>query len=163
MALTRTQLDRHFGSFSWFNHPTRRGAVVIRPPWAAQHVVRVAPPFPLAAANGKPVRLLQCHKLIAPHLLAALQDLEREGLTSLLETFDGCWVPRHMHWDPGASLSSHSWGIALDLNAAHFPYGSAKHQHPRLVAAFTGRGFQAGETWHTPDPMHFEYAAVRFL
>jgi hypothetical protein len=85
-----------------------------------------------------------------------LADLKQRNLCHLINTFDGCFVPRHMSWDPKRGLSRHAWGIAVDVNARLFPYGSTAKQNARLVEAFKRQGFTWGGEWKTPDPMHFE-------
>ena len=59
------------------------------------------------------------------------------------------------------ALSTHAWGIAVDLNPALGPYGDSLHHQPAfIIEAFKSRGFFAGADWHMPhtDAMHFQAA-----
>jgi len=129
--------------------------------WQAANIVAVALPF----GQGKEWRG-HSHRLIAPLLKAAFSGLEGAGLLYLVETVDGCYVPRLV--GGGDSLSRHTWGIAIDLNARRFPLGSAAQQDSRLVLALAKHGFRCGQKggglWQkTLDPMHFEFAAPSLL
>lgn len=123
---------------------------------AAEHRLLFAPPFELRDGNGRPIRTIRCHRLIGSALKGALGELAARQLGHLVNTFDGCFMPRHMGWDPRRPLSRHAWGIAVDVNARQFPYGSGARQEARLIAAFARHGFTWGGDWRKPDPMHFE-------
>jgi hypothetical protein len=151
-------VQQHFGKFGWKRDPARPGAIIILGEWERRNLVTLPAPFSLADAKGRPVRNLRCHRLVAAPLRRALEELAREKLTHLVNTFDGCFVPRHMDWDETRGLSRHSWGIAVDLNARLFPLGSRQKQDPRVLAAFARQGFAWGGDWDLPDPMHFEIA-----
>jgi hypothetical protein len=124
--------------------------------WERQNIVSLAPPFELRDGRGRPISAISCHRLIAPALTRVLEDLKARALCHLTNTFDGCFEPRHMSWDPKRALSRHAWGIAVDVNARLFPYGSHSKQDERLIAAFARQGFTWGGEWREPDPMHFE-------
>ena len=156
MVRSTDWVERTFGRFAWRDHPTRRGAIEILGEWKRHNIISFAPPFELREGHGRPLSVIHCHRLIAPALRRALKDLSARGLAHLINTFDGCFVPRHMSWDPDRSLSRHAWGIAVDVNARQFPYGSHARQNHRLIAAFARQGFTWGGDWRTPDPMHFE-------
>jgi hypothetical protein len=149
-------IESTFGRFPWRDHPTRRGAIEILGEWPRQNIVSFAPPFQLRDGRGRAISVIRCHRLIAPALRRVLDDLATRQLCHLINTFDGCFLPRHMGWDPRRPLSRHSWGIAVDVNARLFPYGSRSQQDARLIAAFHRQGFAWGGRWRTPDPMHFE-------
>jgi len=153
-------IEEHFGKLEWTEHPDRRGMIVIAGDWILHNLTRIEPPFPLRDAYGHSIRQITCHALIADQVEAVLVGLKDDGLAHLINTFDGCWVPRHMSWDPKRSISHHAWGIAVDLNARLFPYGSRKRQDARLIAAFRRHGFEWGGDWSTPDPMHFEIVTL---
>lgn len=160
MVRSTDWVERTFGRFAWRDHPTRRGAIEILGEWKRHNIISFAPPFELREGRGRPLSVIHCHRLIAPALRRALKDLSARGLAHLINTFDGCFVPRHMSWDPDRPLSRHAWGIAVDVNARQFPYGSHARQNHRLIAAFARQGFTWGGDWRTPDPMHFEAVDV---
>jgi hypothetical protein len=76
-----------------------------------------------------------------------------------LKTFDGCFNIRKQRG--AASQSLHSWGIAIDVNAAWNGLGKATstYQHG-FVKCFTDAGFDWGGTWKRLDGMHFQLAAI---
>ncbi len=156
MTRSRDWVEKTFGRFAWEDDPEQRGAVRILGEWERKNIVSVAPPFQLRDGQGRPVSAIRCHRLVMEALARVLRDLGRRNLCHLVNTFDGCFVPRHKTWDPRRSLSRHAWGIAVDVNARMFPYGSHSRQNPRLVEAFRRQGFAWGGEWRTPDPMHFE-------
>jgi len=132
--------------------------------WLARNIVAVRSPFPLPMNKGQTEKI-RCHRLVAEQILSALRELDDKGLRRLIHTFDGCYLPRHVCWNPERPLSRHSWGIALDLNAAKFPFGSARRQEARLVEVFARHGFLCGQKggglWEkTLDPMHFEVVKI---
>jgi hypothetical protein len=101
-----------------------------------------------------------CNRRFFPPLRRALADLERRGLSRLVDSGDyaGCHAPRRI---PGSgSLSLHAWGLAIDLNASRNPQFGASRHDSRLVRAMERAGFTWGGRWPTaPDPMHFELQA----
>jgi len=149
-------VESTFGRFAWQDDPAKRGAIGILGEWERRNIVSVVPPFELRDGRGRALSVIRCHRLIAPTVTRALEDLKQRNLCHLINTFDGCFVPRHMGWDPKRALSRHSWGIAVDVNARLFPYGSEAKQNPRLIETFGRQGFAWGGEWRTPDPMHFE-------
>lgn len=156
MIRTTEWVESTFGRFAWKDDPARRGAIDMLGEWERRNIVSIAPPFELRDGGGRPLSAIRCHRLIAPALTRVLEDLKQRELCHLTNTFDGCFVPRHMGWDPKRALSRHAWGIAVDVNARLFPYGSEAKQNARLVEAFARQGFAWGGEWRTPDPMHFE-------
>jgi len=153
-------VEEMFGRFAWREEARRIGLIEILGEWERQNIVSIAPPVALRDGQGRAVELIYCHRRIATPLRRTLGELGEQQLGHLVNTFDGCFVSRHMGWDPKRPLSRHAWGIAVDLNARLFPYGSRKQQDARLVAAFAKQGFCWGGEWGKPDPMHFEMARL---
>jgi hypothetical protein len=98
-----------------------------------------------------------CHRKLFPPMIAALEDLEAQGLGYLVEVYSGCWVARTVARSPTAPPSYHSYGAAIDINAPSNPYGEPPNQDPRLVEAFEAQGFNWGGDFLIPDGHHFEY------
>jgi hypothetical protein len=138
-----------------------RGAIIPDPEWELANLAVVCNLWGLVTPAGKKVREIRCHRLIARQLTAVFDALQAQGLLSVVKTYDGCYVPRHKLHNPAKGLSPHAWGVAVDLNAAEYPYGSTRLQDSRLVAAFEAEGFEWGGRWRSPDPMHFEAVEVR--
>ena len=160
MVRSTDWVERTFGRFAWRDHPIKRGMIEILGEWKRHNIISFAPPFELRDARGRRVSVVHCHRLLAPALRRVFADLAARRIEHLVNTFDGCFVARHMGWDPRRSLSRHAWGIAVDINTRLFPFGSAASQDPRLIAAFARQGFTWGGDWRTPDPMHFEAVDV---
>jgi hypothetical protein len=156
MVRSQEWVEQTFGRFGWQEDAGQRGAIKILGDWERHNIVSLAPPFALRDGRGRPISAIRCHRLAAPALQRALADLAERSLGHLINTFDGCFEARHQQWNPKHSLSRHSWGIAVDVNARLFPYGSKARQDERLIAAFARQGFTWGGDWREPDPMHFE-------
>lgn len=154
MALATTTVEKLFGKLRWKAGKTK-GAIVILDNWEEQNIVSLPNVWGIVTPLVKPA-VIRCHSRVARKIQAALNDLAGQGLIHLVQTFDGCFVPRHKCWDPRRTLSRHSWGIAVDLNARWCPYGSNARQPAKVISAFTCHGFEWGGAWKTPDPMHFE-------
>jgi hypothetical protein len=104
-----------------------------------------------------------CHRLLIPQLRGALEQVVAEGLDDLIDPsqYGGCWVPRHILFDPSRPLSMHSWGLAVDFNVRGNEYGNRDPEMDRrIVEIFERWGFVWGGNWSTPDGMHFELGAL---
>ena len=99
-----------------------------------------------------------CNKLISAPLLQAFRNLIETGHVKELKTWDGCFNIRQKRGSTTASL--HSWGIALDLNAAWNGFGKAPTLSAGFVKCFTDAGFDWGGVWKKPDGMHFQLAKL---
>ena len=80
-------------------------------------LVSLVPPYPLLY-EGKPVRSIRVHKLVAAHVQAALQEvLDHYGLEEIhrlgLDQYGGSFNFRAVK--SGTQISMHAWGIALDF------------------------------------------------
>ncbi len=102
-----------------------------------------------------PVRHIACNKDLHEPLDKALTNLVNRGLQDQLKTFDGCWNIRLVR--EGKELSSHSWGLAIDINASTNKLGWHGDLSPQLVQAFADAGFDWGGNFSRLDPMHFSY------
>ncbi|TRZ44515.1 M15 family peptidase [bacterium] len=94
------------------------------------------------------------HVLMADPLRKAFGLIVARGLFDELKTFDGCFNIRRMKGS--GSMSIHSWGLAVDFNAAENPYGGPVNFSDDFIQCFADCGFEAGALWHTPDGMHFQ-------
>lgn len=115
----------------------------------------------LSRANGAGEDVLAwCHRKVKEPVEAAFADVEERGVWRLIHSFDGLWVPRHQAWDPRRGLSSHSWGIAFDLNAPTNPYGGgASVENRALNEVFRRYGFAwSGDRENAKGDMHWEMA-----
>lgn len=101
---------------------------------------------------------IYCNKLMVQPLTAAFTNLIQRGHVKELRTWDGCFNIRKKRGL--SSLSLHSWGIAVDVNAAW----NGLNQKPTLsegfVKCFTDAGFHWGGVWKRKDGMHFQLANI---
>ena len=101
-----------------------------------------------------------CHRLMLPQLRGALQEVADAGLAGTLHTYSGCYVPRFIERDPSRPVSLHTWGIAIDMDAATNSRGIRGTMDARVVEIFKRWGFRWGGDWQYTDPMHFELATL---
>lgn len=101
-------------------------------------------------------RRVYCNRDLQGPLSVAFGLLVARGLGHLVLTWDGCFQIRRARG--GISSSLHSWGLAVDLNAAWNRMGRKPTMDPRVVACFDAAGFEWGGRWRLPDGMHFQLA-----
>ncbi|MCG3152030.1 MAG: hypothetical protein GEEBNDBF_01318 [bacterium] len=161
-ALSTAKIEATFGKFTYSPAPTA-GHIVIDPVWVKEQIVSPVPALKHFTGERR------CHRRIAPFLQAAFEEIARQGLTGRVLTWGGSFVPRHKNHDPKRSLSSHSWGIACDINAQWNGYGvtpppiGAHGSVRELVPILERYGFAWGGYWDTADGMHFEFADLTLL
>jgi hypothetical protein len=137
-----------FGEFAARPDPANPGYLQMDPAFVHSHLRTQTVPL-LGAVT--------CNKVVFPALDAAMQELQRRGLSALVHSFAGCYSARMVNRVPTMLLSHHSWGAAVDINAPENPFGARPTQDPRLVAVMHSNGFAWGGLWVTPDGMHFEF------
>ncbi|MFL6239929.1 MAG: M15 family metallopeptidase [Actinomycetes bacterium] len=148
--LTGSRAASAFGAFSYHYYPD--GTIAPDPAWVAANIRTEVVPI---------LGAITCHRLMFHQLRGALQEVVARGLASKVHSYDGCYVPRFIERNPTNSISLHTWGIAIDINAAENPLNGANHQDPRVVAIFKKWGFVWGGDWTSPhDAMHFQIGAL---
>lgn len=156
--LSTTQVKATFGTFTYRNRSN--GSIIVEQAWIDANIVNCV----LPKGKGNADVRTQCHRLAKEPLERAFQTVADKGLSRLIHTYDGLWVPRHQVWKNSKPLSRHSWGIAFDLNAATNGFGNGISPENRaLNEIFNLYGFAWGGDW-TPlsqrDAMHWELADV---
>lgn len=102
---------------------------------------------------------IYCNKdMIAP-LSKAFKNLIDTGRIKELKTWDGCFNIRKKRGADTPSL--HSWGVAIDVNAAWNQFGKQPTMGAGFVKCFTDAGFEWGGTWTNPDGMHFQLKSFK--
>lgn len=107
-------------------------------------------------AGGSKTARIYCNKAMHPALTEALGNLVFRGYLKELNTFDGGFNIRDVRGVPGR-LSTHAYGLAIDLNAAENPLGSESKLSWEFVKCWTDAGFVWGGVFSRPDPMHFQF------
>lgn len=97
---------------------------------------------------------IYCNKDMVKPLTLAFQNLIKTGFVKELKTWDGCFNIRRKRGTISPSL--HSWGVAIDVNAAWNGMGKKPTLSTGFVKCFTDAGFDWGGTWTKPDGMHFQ-------
>lgn len=101
---------------------------------------------------------LYCNKDLVLPLERAFKNIIDRKLVTQLKTFDGCFNIRAKRGANSPSL--HSWGIAIDINAAWNPFGKKPTMSNELIKCFTDVGFDWGGIWNKQDGMHFQLAKL---
>lgn len=101
---------------------------------------------------------LYCNRDMVKPLEQAFRNLIATGYVKELKTWDGCFNIRKKRGLSSPSL--HSWGVALDLNAAWNGFGSKPTLSTGFVKCFTDAGFDWGGVWSKPDGMHFQLKTI---
>ena len=103
---------------------------------------------------------IYCNRRLVEPLKAAFTALKQTDAVFELKTWDGCFNIRNKR--NSSYLSLHSWGLAIDVNAAWNRMGSTPTLSDTFVYCFTSNGFDWGGEWNTPDGMHFQLKASLF-
>ena len=101
---------------------------------------------------------IYCNRIMIQPLTQAFTNLINRGYVNELKTWDGCFNIRKKRGL--ASQSLHSWGIAIDVNAAWNGLGREPQLSTGFVKCFTDAGFHWGGTWKRRDGMHFQLAKI---
>ena len=114
--------------------------------------------IPSYLEHGHIPKKLYCNRDMIGPLSIAFRNVIDRGLVEQIKTWDGCFNIRTKR---GASSTSlHSWGIAIDINAAWNGFGKTPTMSTELVKCFTDAGFDWGGTWSKPDGMHFQLSKL---
>ncbi len=101
---------------------------------------------------------LYCNRDMVGPLTKAFKNLITTGCVKELKTWDGCFNIRKKR--ALNSMSLHSWGIAIDVNAAWNGLNMTPQLSDRFVNCFTVAGFDWGGTWERKDGMHFQLKII---
>jgi len=97
---------------------------------------------------------IYCNKDIVAPLTQAFKNLIATGHVKEIKTWDGCFNIRKKRGL--TSMSLHSWGIAVDINAFENGLGKTPKLSSGFVKCFTDAAFDWGGTWTRKDGMHFQ-------
>jgi len=160
--LSDAELRNLYGPFDFDSNAN--GSIRIDPAWVAGSIV----PFTHPLLAQMELNSLKVHRnaLMAFRDVFDAIDAAGKGVADCLHTCAGTFVPRHIRRDPARPLSSHSFGVAIDLNAEWNGYGARPLQAGlhgsvrELVPYFAHAGFAWGGHFSgsSADGMHFELA-----
>jgi hypothetical protein len=108
--------------------------------------------------DGKPVRVIRCHKKVADSLRRVLTAISQGPHKRILATYAGCYNNRAMR---GGSLPSlHARGAAIDLepdgNGNHVAWPTRANMPLDIMEAFAREGWLAAGAFWGRDAMHFQ-------
>lgn len=99
-----------------------------------------------------------CNKDMIEPLTKAFKNIVDRGLKDQVKTWDGCFNIRKKKG--GSTASLHSWGIAIDINAAWNGYNKPVTMSKELAQCFKDAGFDWGGDWSVKDGMHFQLSKI---
>lgn len=123
-------------------------------PSANEHRFMIVWDVPTALEHGSIPKRIYCNKDLVPLLEKAFKNVNDRGISAQIKTWDGCFNIRRKRG--AASMSLHSWGLAIDINAAWNGFGKKPTMSPELVKCFTDAGLNWGGVWKRADGMHFQ-------
>jgi hypothetical protein len=134
----------------------------------AGYLVKIKLPYPMRIAwdTKHTATSMMCHHLVAPNFISVFKDLlTHYGIEKIkelgIDLFGGCFNFRKMRG--GDEWSTHSWGIAIDLDpdrnllketkkTARF----ARPEYKPMIDIFYKHGFQSLGVEKDFDWMHFQ-------
>lgn len=133
---------------------------VLSQTWSDLYLSIAELPFslPLAWNPSVSVTRITCHKLLVKTFEQVFQQIQSKGLQDKLTSYGGCFAYRPQR--TGTKLSTHAWGIAVDLNPGENEQGTIGNMDPGIVEIFEEAGFRWGGDWlgKVKDPMHMQFA-----
>jgi|SRR5579884_850547 hypothetical protein len=127
--------------------------------WQAEFLATAKLPFPLVLSwdHSRTVNSMTCHKLLVNTFDDVFKRIQDAGLQSNLTSFGGCFSFRPQR--TGTKLSTHAWGIAIDLDPESNEQGTAGNMNMDIITIFRDAGFEWGGDWQgrLRDPMHFQF------
>jgi hypothetical protein len=131
----------------------------LSPDWELENigVAHLAFGLALSWAPTTLVTKARCHKLLVPIVEELFSRILNEGLLGSVKSFGGCYMYRPQRGSH--KISTHSWGIALDLNPQENEMGTPGTMDVRVVQLAESLGFFWGGNFEGPrrDPMHFQF------
>jgi hypothetical protein len=129
------------------------------PRWQTEFMDHAELPFPLLLSwdHSRSVHQFVCHKRLAGVFESVFAKTLARELQPRIKSFGGCFAFRPQR--TSVKLSTHSWGIAIDLNPETSPQGSRGDMDAEVIEIFRAAGFEWGGDWSGDrrDPMHFQF------
>jgi hypothetical protein len=111
--------------------------------------------LPRGLFEGGKERVFFGHILLEEPLSRAIEGMLQRKLK--FKTFDGCLNKRFIRGKNTNKISTHSWAMALDFDAALNPLGAKPKMSPDIVRIWKDAGFVWGGDFRlVKDGMHFQ-------
>jgi hypothetical protein len=140
------EIKASFGHIAW--EEAGGGNIIVTNDWSKNNIIVVD--LPVVGRHA-------IHKKLKGVFEAVFHEINSRGLDGKITQF-GTWCPRHKMHNPNKGLSTHSWGIACDINWVTNMPGRVGDIDRGIVAVFEKHGFEWGGRWNYRDDMHFQYA-----
>ena len=145
-----------------FNDAKKRYGEIINNKWADESKWMIVCPVPiyikmLNSATNTSCTKIYINKDAKEPLLKAFENLKQHNLLNELKTFDGCFIIRQVRGIID-QISTHSYVLAIDLNAKENSLGAEPKLSKEFVKCFTDAGWSWGGNFKRKDGMHFSYA-----
>ena len=133
--------------------------------WQKANIQPVTVPQLVGVKGAPATGRIWVHKLVIEQVRALFQAWDGAGLTDLILTWDGSFVPRFVRGSR-TTLSNHAWGTAFDVNYPWNRLGTVpamrgdKGSVRDLVPVAADHGFYWGGHFSRRDGMHFEVAKL---
>jgi len=163
--LSNLQRGQLFGSFRYERIAADGDDIRILGDWEARNIVGLTVPQLVGVTGAPKTGRIRVHRLVTGQCQALFQAWADAGLTNLLRTWGGSFVPRFVRGS-GTTLSNHAWGTAFDINAEWNALGALpalrgqKGSLRELAPIANDHGFYWGGHFSRRDGMHFEVARV---
>lgn len=163
--LTQSQICNTFGDI----HQYIRADGTISPKWESLILTTfdLPAPLPLAWNRAMKVQRVRCHKLVKPFFERALYAAyANPEIWATINDYGGFYMFRPQRNSNGKVLSTHSWGISLDIDCIDNPMGTSKPKvHPGLIKIFKAEGITYGGLFKGKrcDPQHWEFNSLALL
>lgn len=137
-------------------------AIRILDNWVEENIVYVKIPQLIGVKGTYRRKTFAFHKLVAEPVKDLFQAWDDEGLSDLILSWGGSFVPRFIRGS-NTSLSNHSFGSAFDINVPWNYLGARpalvgkKGSVRKLVPIANELGFYWGGHFRRKDGMHFEF------
>lgn len=162
-TIHKIELSEDIMRVSTFEDAEKRYGKIENMKWAdeAKWMVLLAVPDAIKATvknslTGKPLEKIYCNKDAAESLKKVFNELISTKHHTEIKTFDGCFNIRYVRGSTD-KLSTHSYGLAIDMNAKDMPLGSESKWTKGFVEIWKKNGWTFGGDFKRLDPQHWSY------
>ena len=155
----RTVWNKSLARLETFTNTSSQAEVSIRA--GKRTILPRCTPLPASAGvdPSKSVNRITCHKRMVEIFSSVFGQVQTSRLQAGIFSFGGCFAFRQQR--TGTRLSTHSWGIAIDLNTGTNRQGSAGNMDAGLVEVFRAAGFEWGGEWSGKVAIRCIFSFVR--